>query len=256
VAEPVDLSIQGDGRRARIRLYHPKGNIITALMVSRLRECFAGLAGHPHLRLVTIEGAGADFSFGADVDEHRREVVGDVLPEMHRMLQDLLAVPAPTAAVVRGRCLGGGFEIALACDAILAASDAVFGLPEIALGVFPPAASVLLGARVGQSRATRAILTGEITPAAAWQEAGLLEAVVPRDELDAAVDAWFERLASSSAVALRYATAASRWPLRSDMRRRLPELERLYLDRLMATADPTEGVMAFLEKRPPVWRDE
>ena len=83
-----------------------------------------------------------------------------------------------TAALVRGRCLGGGFEIALACDFIFAEESAVFGLPEIALGVFPPAASALLPPRVGTARATSAIISGKPRPAVEWQQAGLVESVV------------------------------------------------------------------------------
>src|SRR5690606_8128747 len=93
---------------------------------------------------------------------------------MHALIYDLLDAPAPTAAIVRGRCFGGGFELALACDFVFAADTASFSLPEIALGVFPPAASVLLPLRAGGARATRAILTGEVTAAGEWADAGLV----------------------------------------------------------------------------------
>src|SRR4029453_16522162 len=116
---------------------------------------------HPHLKLVTFEGAGADFSFGASIPEHAPAEIGRVLPEAHALIYALLDLPVVTAALVRGRCLGGGFEIALACDFIFAEQSAVFGLPEIALGVFPPAASALLPARVGTARATGASVTGK-----------------------------------------------------------------------------------------------
>jgi cyclohexa-1,5-dienecarbonyl-CoA hydratase len=92
------------------------------------------------------------------VAEHAPAEIARVLPAMHELVHALLDAPAPTAAVVRGRCLGGGFELALACDFILAADDATFGLPEVALGVFAPAGSILLAERVGAARATRALL--------------------------------------------------------------------------------------------------
>src|SRR4029077_16041014 len=121
--------------------------------------------------------AGADFSFGASIPEHAPGEIGRVLPEAHALVYALLDLPIVTAALVRGRCLGGGFEIALACDFIFAEESAVFGLPEVALGVFPPAACVLLPARVGAARATASILTGAAMTAAEWRQAGLVALV-------------------------------------------------------------------------------
>jgi len=161
-----------------------------------------------------------------------------------------------TAAIVRGRCLGGGFELALACDFIFAADDAHFGLPEVTLGVFPPAAAALLPLRVGAARATSAILTGATRSAGEWRDAGLIEFVSAADSLSGDVDAWFGRsLALKSAAAIRHAAAAARMSLLAGVREHLPRLEQLYLNDLMRTADAVEGVSAFLEKRPPNWSD-
>jgi cyclohexa-1,5-dienecarbonyl-CoA hydratase len=251
---PVFISFSADQARAALRLFHAKGNIITAEMIDALRSAITSLSQNPRLKLVTIEGTGDDFSFGASVQEHTPDHIGRVLPQMHQLIEDLLELPAPTAAVVRGRCLGGGFELALACDFIFASEDAVFGLPEIALGVFPPAAAALLPARAGASRAASAILTGEIRPAAAWQEAGVLELVTAAGGLDAGVDEWFARhLAPKSAAALRHAAAAARTGLVAHVRAVLPQLERLYLDDLMRTHDAVEGIDAFIHKRAPNW---
>src|SRR5204862_2146916 len=135
-----------------------------------LARALETLAENPRLKLVTIEGAGADFSFGASIPEHAPAEIGRVLPEFHALIDALLDLPVATAALVRGRCLGGGFEIALACDFIFAEQSAVFGLPEIALGVFPPAAAALLPPRAGPARATSAIITGKLIPASDWQQ--------------------------------------------------------------------------------------
>ena len=253
---PVTVSFNNDRSRAAFKLAHPKGNIITDEMVRALRAGLESVAQNPHLKLVTIEGAGNDFSFGASIPEHVPEQIAGVLPEMHALVEDLLDVPAVTAAIVRGRCLGGGFELALACDLIFCSTDATFGLPEIKLGVFPPAASVLLPLRVGTARALPAILTGESSPAAEWQTAGLVEVIAEARDLDAAVDRWFDRqLAGKSAVALRHAAAAARAVVRSQVRTLLPEAERLYLQELMQTHDAREGIDAFLSKRTPGWQD-
>jgi cyclohexa-1,5-dienecarbonyl-CoA hydratase len=225
-------------------------------MMRALGPLLDTLAGHPHLKLVTIEGTGADFSFGASIPEHAPAEIGRVLPEAHALIYALLDLPVVTAALVRGRCLGGGFELALACDFIFAEQSAVFGLPEVTLGVFPPAASALLPRRVGTSRATSAIVTGKSLPAADWRQAGLIESVVPDGRLEAEVERWFEaHLRGKSGAALRRATAAARLSLRRHVRAVLPELEQLYLTDLMQTHDAAEGIAAFLEKRAPRWTD-
>lgn len=253
---PVQVAFNRDQTRAAFRLFHPKGNIVTAEMIRAFGQSLDTIAENPHLKLVTIEGVGADFSFGASIPEHAPGEIDRVLPAAHALIAAILDLPVVTAALVRGRCLGGGFEIALACDLIFAEQSAVLGLPEVTLGVFPPAASALLPARIGTARATSAILTGKALSASDWQAAGLLEAVVADGSLDGEVDRWFEtHLRWKSGVALRYATAAARFSLRQHVRAVLPELEQIYLKDLMQTHDAPEGIAAFLEKRAPKWTD-
>jgi cyclohexa-1,5-dienecarbonyl-CoA hydratase len=256
MSAPVQLALNREQTRAALRLFHPKGNIVTAEMIRALGRAIETIAESPHLKLVTIEGAGADFSFGASIPEHAPGEIDRVLPEAHALIYALLDLPVVTAALVRGRCLGGGFEIALACDFIFAEQSAVFGLPEVALGVFPPAASALLPPRVGTARATSAIVSGKSIPAAEWQSAGLLESVVADGSINEAIDRWFEmHLQGKSSAALRHATAAARLSLRKHVAEVLPALEQLYLSGLMQTHDAAEGIAAFLEKRVPKWTD-
>lgn len=253
---PVNLSLNPARTRASLVFEHHPGNLLTGEIVGQLHAASTDLTELPHLRLVTLEGAGADFSFGASIPEHAPDAIARVLPATHALIAALLDVPAPTAAVVRGRCLGGGFELALACDFILAGDSASFGLPEITLGVFPPAASVLLTIKAGASRSLSAILSGETWPASRWQQLGLIEAVVPDASLPSAVDSWFSRtFERHSAEALRHAVRAARRPLVEAVARDLPAVERLYLQDLMASEDAKEGTRAFLEKRDARWKD-
>jgi cyclohexa-1,5-dienecarbonyl-CoA hydratase len=245
-----------DGTRATLTMYHAKGNIITDALIHMMDVSLDRLAPMQALRLLTVEARGPDFSFGASIPEHAPGEIERVLPKTHALVRKLLAFPSPTAALVRGRCLGGGFELALACDFIFAEEGATFGLPEIALGVFPPAACALLPARVGTARATAAIVTGAPISGGDWHAAGLVTSVSRAGELAADVDRWFDaNLRGRSAEALRHAVAGARLRLRQDVAALLPQLERLYLDGLMHTADAREGVAAFLGKRPPVWND-
>ncbi|HEX2343590.1 MAG TPA: enoyl-CoA hydratase/isomerase family protein [Vicinamibacterales bacterium] len=241
----------------RLEIPHSKGNLVSAAAVAALRESLDGVKGDSHIKLIALEGRGPDFSFGASIPEHAPGEIERVLPDMHKLVFDLLDAPAPTAAIVRGQCLGGGFELALACDFIFAAEDAVLGLPEVKLGVFPPAGAALLPARVGAARAARAVLTGETRPAAEWHAAGLVALVAPAARLANEIERWFNtHLKPRSAAALRHAALAARFALREQVARTLPALEQLYLSRLMRTADAAEGVAAFMEKRAPRWRDE
>jgi cyclohexa-1,5-dienecarbonyl-CoA hydratase len=253
---PIDLSVNPSRTRAALVFSHRPGNLLTGDVVAQMHAALEDLSELPHLRLVTIEGAGEDFSFGASIPEHAPGEIEKVLPATHALLAALIGVPAPTAAVVRGRCLGGGFELALACDFIIASETATFGLPEIVLGVFPPAASVLLPLRAGASRATSAILSGEPRSAAYWQGIGVVEHVASDATLAAFVDDWYARtFAPKSAEALRHAVHASRLAVVDAVSRQLPKVEQIYLQDLMHSKDAVEGVRAFLEKRKPGWLD-
>lgn len=243
-----------DGHWRRLKLEAPPGNLLTLAMVQRLCEALHLAAVVPDLRWLTLEGAGGQFCYGAAIPEHLPEPIRTVLPATHAMVRQLLAFPAPTAALVEGRCLGGGFEVALCCDDILAAPDAVLGLPEIALASFPPVGAALLPIRVGASRAARTVVTGIERPARDWEPHGLLS-VSPGADLIASARAWYGRhLAPRSAVALSHAALATREVWRPAVERAIDANERRYLGPLIESRDAVEGVTAWMEKRPPAWR--
>jgi cyclohexa-1,5-dienecarbonyl-CoA hydratase len=250
----VRTELQREGGHLRLVLDRPKANVLSTAMIRDLRDAVAAADIATGLKLVTIEGAGEHFSYGASVEEHRSDAIAGTLDQLHGLIRDLLACPAPTAAVVRGRCLGGGFELALACDFIFAGSSAALGLPEIGLGVFPPAAAALLPLRAGVSRTALAVLTGEALPIEYWTSTGIVATVASDPDLPGVVDRWFDaHLATRSAAALRYAAQAARLALVQHVETALPRLETLYLETLMRTRDAVEGIEAFLEKRPPIW---
>ncbi len=243
------------GSWLRIVLDGPTANLLSRDMVQALAAVLD--TPGPLRKWITFEGAGNEFCFGAAVQEHVPGPMEHVLRETHALLRRILALPSPTGALVQGRCLGGGFELALACDVIVAADDAVLGLPEIKLAAFPPAGAALLPLRVGASRATAMVLTGDAEPARAWRDAGLVQVLTPRAELIDASGRWFDKyLAPRSAVALSAAAEASRLALRSIAVPAIAVAERLYLERVLPTADAAEGVRAFVEKRAPRWKDQ
>lgn len=245
------------GRWIRLVLNRPPANLLSMAMVGALREALRSAGGAARLRWLTIEGAGGEFSFGADLHEHGPEPMQTALPLAHAVLREWLGAPVPTAALVKGRCLGGGFELALCCDDMLASDDAMFGCPEVKIGAFAPMAALLLPLRVGASRASRAIVTGDQQTADYWRAAGLVSMVAPGADLLARAGEWFDgRLDGKSAVALSHAARAARAVLRAQVEPLIAHVERQYLDELLHTRDAVEGVEAFLDKRPPRWRDE
>lgn len=245
-----------DGAQVRLVLDRPKSNILTVDVIAEVRAALAAVQPGTGVKLITLEAAGPNFSYGASVEEHVVGRIGVVLAELNGAVLDLLRAPAPTLALVRGLCLGGAFELVLACDMVFAADDSALGVPEVGLGVFPPAAAALLPPRVGASRAARAVLGGDALPAAWWAEAGLVERIVPPETLEAEADTWFTRqLAPRSAAALAHAAEAARAGLVQTVPALLADLERQYLDRLMRTHDASEGIAAFMERRQPQWRN-
>jgi len=160
----------------------------------------------------------------------------------------------PTAAIVRGQCLGGGLELAAWCGRVFCDPSARFAVPEIKLAVFPPIASIALPERIGRPAAIQMILSGSAIDGARATATGLADECAA--DPDTALSEWFAgTLESKSAVAVRMAWKAARRPMARALATELPELERIYVEELMGFRDPHEGLRAFLEKRKPEWGD-
>ena len=249
--QKIRLQFTDQERVARITLACPKANILDRAMIRELDEAMCQAALHP-LNAIVIGAEGPHFSFGASVQEHLPDQIADTLPALHDLLRRFVEAPAPVIAAVRGQCLGGGFELALACDLIVADRTAQFAAPEIRLAVFAPAASVLLPLRVGQGTATRMLLSGAAITVDEAARCGLVTGVT--DDLDVEIERLLESdFLPCSSTSLRFACQAARLSLRRTFAENLMQLERLYLSELMTTPDAEEGIRAFLEKRTPQW---
>jgi cyclohexa-1,5-dienecarbonyl-CoA hydratase len=216
--------------------------ILDEALLSTLDAQFAALESRRDLRAIVLEAEGPHFSYGASIEEHLPEFIESSLTHFHALLRRVAAAPAPTIAAVHGYCLGGGFELALACDLIVAREDAQFGLPEIKLGVFPPAASALLPVRLGVAGASALILTGSNWSAAQAMQHGLVAHIGSVD------DFLSEFFLPRTATALRYAARAVRRNVVRALDEDLPQLERLYLEELMREDEATDGIRAFLAR--------
>lgn len=250
--EKVAVRFAHEGQLAWVALNAPKANILDAGMLRELTAAFRHLAGQEDLKLIVLHGAGAHFSFGASVEEHQPEACKLMIPEFGRLFHAIMDAHVPTAAAVRGQCLGGGMELAGFCTWVLSDGTARFGQPEIQLGVFPPVAAVVFPWRIGQAHTDDLCLTGRTIDAEEAHRIGFVNEV--SEEVDGAVEAFFSRhLLSKSAAALRLAQRASRWNFDRAFKEGWAELERFYLEDLMATADAKEGIAAFIERRSPHW---
>ena len=239
---------------ARVTIDHPPLNILSRGLLGELRASLEELAEDPELRVVVVGAAGRHFSAGADVGEHLPPTWKAMVPEFLDTVAALRAFPLPLVAAVRGRCLGGGFELVQAVDLVVAGETASLGQPEIQLGVIPPAACALLPLIAGPGRAAEIVLTGDPLTAAQALAFGLVARVVPDDAVDAEALALAGRIARHSAAALRVAKRALRPPARERLEAdALAGAGRRYARDLMRTIDATEGLAAFLEKRAPVW---
>ena len=249
---PLKVWLEKNGALLRLRLARPKANIIDAAMIAAIRQALATHRGNAGLLAAILDHEGPHFSFGASVEEHLPGRCAEMLAGLHALIVEMLEWPAPVLAVVRGQCLGGGLEVALAASRIFVSEDAMLGQPEIKLGVFAPAASCLLPPRIGQAAAEDLLFSGRSIDAAEAIAMRLVANVSSNP--DAAALAWFDQhLADKSASSLALAVTAARGSFVPEVKRRLAEVERLYLEQLMKTRDANEGLSAFIAKRQAKW---
>ena len=246
---PVELEWDDERGLLHVWLARPKANLIDGEMISAMSEVLRPRRG---MRALLIDHRGPHFSFGASVEEHLPDQCAKMLGNLHHLIRQLVDFPLPTLVATRGQCLGGGLEVAAAGHLIFAATDSKFGQPEIRLGVFEPAASVLLPERLGQAAADDLLWSGRTILAPEALSLGLVTSVAA-DPTVAALAYFDDHLAAHSPSSLRFAVQASRAAWRERVQVNLQNVERLYLEGLMATADAKEGLLAFLEKRPPRW---
>jgi cyclohexa-1,5-dienecarbonyl-CoA hydratase len=254
--QKAKVTLKHDDRVAHLTLASPKANILDREMMVALEQGANDLMNmEGGLRAVVIDAEGPNFSYGASIEEHLPDQIGEVLDEIHYLLGRLLDLPVPTIAAVRGQCLGGGFELVLACDLILAEEKAVFACPEIKLGVFPPAATALLPERIGSGPAAELLLTGTSWSAARAEVQGLVTRIAPAGELESSLENWLEEdFIPRSPTGFKHAVQAARRNRVRILTEELTALEQQYVDELMTEPEATEGITAFLEKRPPTWQ--
>ena len=254
----VEATLLENGTLLRLVMNKPKGNILSLEMMQALSKELEAQKDNSHLRAVIVRGAGKHFSFGASVEEHQKEQAPSMLKGFHAMIRKVASYPVPVIALVEGACLGGSFELILACHMVFASPTASFGCPEIKLGVFPPVLAAIGAQRLSGPLAERMILTGDTIDAATAEKVGMVSAVFTGENPDEEFFEWFRKnLLPLSAFAIRQNTRVARIGsgIIAALKGPLDTIEKQYVDEVLASHDGNEGIQSFIERRNPVWKD-
>ncbi len=255
------MLVRCDGHVAELVLNRPEAhNALSTAMARGLASACADLAQRRDVRAVVVSSASAKaFCVGADLKERNSFTDADLMRQrlvFRAAFGGVLALPVPAIAAVHGFALGGGFEIALSCDLIVADATAVVGLPEVTVGVVPGGGGrQLLVRRVGYSRAADLIFTGRRLDADEAGALGVLDRVVAGGEARDTAMALAQTIAANSPVGVRNAKVALRRALDVDLAAGLDEEDAAWRATAFS-ADRAEGVAAFNEKRRPNWPGE
>jgi len=240
----------------RIAVNRPPFNVLDIATMVEMNVALDRVAKEDGAKVLVVTGAGEKaFSAGVDVADHTKDKVQSMIDTFHGNIRRILALPIPTVAAVNGAALGGGLELAIACDMLVAAEGAKLGQPEIKLGVFPPIAAILMPRMMPVPRAMEMVLGGNTIDSREALSLGLVNRVFPRDTFAADAEKFLEQFTSLSRAALVHTKRAMRVATGRPFAEALHDVEQIYLKEMMDTEDATEGLNSFMEKRKPVWKN-
>lgn len=249
------ISYREEGRLAEIKLNKPPYNVLDIPMMEEINKALNRVIENEanlNALIIIAEGDKA-FSAGVDVADHTADKVEKMIEVFHGIFRRLERLGIVTIAGVKGAALGGGCELALGCDLIVAAENAKFGQPEIKLAVFPPIAITYLSAIVGIKRAFEIVLSGENFSAQDAKVMGLVNQILPLEDFDNSFIGFAKRFEAMSGAAIKVTKSALKRAVNINFEKTLSEVENIYLKELMTLNDANEGLTSFLEKRKPNW---
>jgi cyclohexa-1,5-dienecarbonyl-CoA hydratase len=241
---------------ARITLNRPKFNMMNIDMMNELNGRLEAIIGDEELKCVVIRAEGKHFCTGVEVADHKPEKVGGMIAVFNRIFELTEQIEIPIIAVVQGYCLGGGMELAIACDVIVADAGAYFGQPEIKVGFFPPYAAIRLPQLVGPARTVEICTTGKFYSAEEARLMGMIGYVAEDGQLSETVDKIIGEIQTNSPLIIRLNKRAVRQHLGLAFKPALDGVSDLFLNTLMKTEDTLEGIASYEEKRKPVWKNK
>lgn len=247
------IKVSNEDGLISITLNSPPLNVLTIPMMEELADAFAWAKGQSG-NLIVLGAEGKAFSAGVDVADHTPDKVAKMIEVFDSIFHAMHANDKPIVAAVKGAALGGGYELVLFCDMVIASDKAKFGQPEISVGVFPPVACYMLPKLTSLPNAMELVLGGEVFNAAKAEKLGLVNSVVPVDSFDDGLKQFLQKFLSMSPVVLALTKKAVKSGLNKGFADGLKAIDDIYLNELMPTADAVEGLNAFMEKRRPVWQ--
>jgi cyclohexa-1,5-dienecarbonyl-CoA hydratase len=239
-----------------ITLNRPPTNILNIDMMEEINSTLDSWQGNKDLKVILFNAKGKCFSTGVDVGEHVGDLASKMIEVFHGMFRRMDNLGVLTIASVFDSCLGGGCELAVFCDMVVASEGAKFGQPEVQVGVFPPVAVQIMPRIIGRKAATELILSGKIISADESFNLGLINKVVKEEDLEPETVEFVKPFLNMSSKVLRVTKKAITAGLKDDLEPSLKLIEEIYIDELMSSHDAHEGLKAFLEKRKPEWRNE
>lgn len=241
---------------ARITLNQPPLNVIDIPMMNEMHRALEQIESASGVKVLVFDHRGKAFSAGVSIKDHSPEKVGEMIEKFHGLFRFLNSFAQPSVALVDGMALGGGCELAVFCDMVIASDRATFGQPEIKVGVFPPVAAAVFPRLVGRNRSLELLLTGDVIDAGEAKAIGLINKVFPAEVFQEKTDEFIRKLTSLSGSVLGLTKRAVDRGLYASVTEGIAAVEQLYLGELMKTEDAREGLNAFLEKRKPIWKNK
>lgn len=251
----AELRVETAGAVATVVIDNPgRRNSLTVEMWESIPALFAGLAADDAVKVVVVRGAGGDFSAGADIRDLERIFIGDSAGGLITPAAEAIAsFPKPTIAAIEGNCIGGGWEIAGACDIRIAADTATFGITPSRIGIIYPLSGIRrLVTIAGPATARYLLYSGDFVDAAAARDLGLLTRVVPEATLDAEVTTFAARLATRSQLSVRATKELIDLIVAGD-EAALAESHAAWHAELAASDEPAIGRDAFLAREQPMF---
>ena len=244
-----------EGAVARMTLNRPDNNLLNEQFLSELARGIEMLHEKDDVKLIVIDSALKVFCGGIDVREYTTQRVFQMLDAFHHVFTAMIDVGKPVMIVVNGPAIGGGSELAAFGDLVIATPNARFAQPEIRLGVFPPLASTIFPYIVGPKLAMELVLTGAAITAERARELGLVNRLVPENQLEKTVKELTEQITSQSGAVLTMAKRAILGGTGLSLRDGLANSMNIFLNELYKLEDSQEGLRALVEKRKPEWKN-
>jgi cyclohexa-1,5-dienecarbonyl-CoA hydratase len=243
-------------QKAFLTINRPPLNILNIPTMEEINCALNTMAANSEVKVLVISGSGEKaFSGGVDVADHTAEKVEKMLQVFHDIFRNLLKLNQVTVAALKGMTLGGGCEIALFCDLVIAADNLKIGQPEIKLAVIPPVALLIFPRLIGLKKTSELLLSGKIIDAAEAEKVGLVNKIAPLASFDSELESFIQPFTELSLVGLKYSKRGINLGLETNFLDGLEKIEKVYLKELMTSEDANEGLKAFIEKRRAIWKN-